>query len=90
MATKIYILMLEGEPMYATTNIHAIEKECNEWFDKHYDDWSIAKDYQYWLEDRTWYPNTDEGEERAWRDYVSEQFNEGTWGNYAWYECYLK
>ena len=88
--TKIYILTLEGEPQYATTNISVIEQECNDWFDNHYDNWSIQRDFQYWLEDRTWYVNTEEAYEHAWRDYVTEQFENGTWGDYAWYESYLK
>ncbi len=90
MTQKIYILSLEGEPRYATTDLTVIEKECRDWFNNHYDNWSIQRDYQYWLEDRTEYPETDDGEEQAWNDYVSEQFETGTWGDYAWYECYLK
>lgn len=90
MAQKCYVLSLEGEPRYVTSDLTVIEKECKDWFDKNYDNWSIQQDYRYWLEDRTWYPNTDEGEEQAWKDYVAEQFNTGTWGDYAWYECYLK
>lgn len=86
---KIYILMLEGEPQYSTTNLSLIEKECHNYFDRRYNDWPIQRDYQYWLEDRG-YPNTDEGEERAWNDYVNEQFENGSWGDYAWYESYLK
>ena len=89
MSTKIYILTLEGEPQYATTRLSDIEKECHDWFDRRYNNWSIQRDYSYWLEDRN-YPNTDDGEERAWNDYVEEQFENGTWGDYAWYECYLK
>ena len=89
MAQKMYVVTCEGEPRYVTVNLFKVERECHEWYDKHYDDFSIQRDYQYWLEDRK-YPNTDDGEERAWNDYVEEQFNDGTWGDYAWYECYLK
>lgn len=88
MATKIYILTLEGEPQYATTNLSLIEKECHDWFDLRYNSWPIYRDYSSWLEDRN-YPNTDDGEEHAWNDYVNEQFENGTWGDYAWYESYL-
>jgi len=90
MATKIYILTLEGEPQYATTDITKIQNECHKWYDDHYDDFDIQQDYSRWLEDRIEYPNTDDGEEKAWNDYVEEQFENGTWGDYAWYECYLK
>lgn len=90
MKNTVYILTLEGEPQYVTKDITQIEKECRKWFDDHYDNWSIQQDYRYWLEDRTWYPNTDEGEEHAWEDYVSERFNDGEWGDYAWYESFLK
>lgn len=90
MATRIYVLTLEGEPMYAVTDLQKIKDDCQKWFDDHYDDFDIRQDYYRWLEDRTWYPNTDDGEEAAWCDYVEEQFNNGIWGDYAWYECFLK
>ena len=61
MKNIVYVLTLEGEPQYVTKNITEIEKECRKWYDDHYDNWSIQQDYQYWLEDRPWYPNTDEG-----------------------------
>ena len=85
MATKIYVLTLEGEPMYAVTDLQKIKNDCQKWFDDHYDDVVIRRDFDWWVEGRN-YPNTD----AAWRDYVEEQFENGTWGDYAWYECYLK
>lgn len=89
MATKIYVLTLEGEPLYAVTDLQKIKDKCQEWFDDNYDTFSVRNDYNYWLEDKT-YPSTDDGEDAAWCDYVEEQFNNGTWSDYAWYECYLK
>lgn len=89
MAQKVYVVALEGEPLYATFNLFKVERECHEWYDKHYDNFSIQRDYERWLEDRT-YPNTDDGEERAWNEYVEEQFDNGRWGDYTWYECSLK
>lgn len=89
MAQKVYVVALEGEPLYATFNLFKVERDCHEWYDKHYDNFSIQRDYERWLEDRT-YPNTDDGEERAWNEYVEEQFDNGRWGDYTWYECCLK
>lgn len=89
MAQKMYVVTCEGEPRYVTPNLFKVKRECQEWYDNHYDNFSIQRDYQYWLEDRK-YPDTDDGEERAWNDYVEEQFNDGTWGDYAWYEVLLK
>ena len=90
MGKKCYVLMLEGEPRYVTTNLEDIKKECQSWFDQRYDNFVIQHEYSRWLEGRDWYPNTDEGEEEAWNDYVEEHFNDGTWGDYEWWECYLK
>lgn len=90
MATKIYILSYEGEPRFATTSLDDIEKECREWFDRNRNQYRIQKDFAYWVEDRNEYENTEEGEERAWNDFVEEQFGYGTWGDYAWYECFLR
>ena len=57
--------------------------------DDHYDTFEIRRDFDQWTEDK-YYPCTDDGEDIAWCDYVEEQFESGTWGNYAWYECFLK
>jgi hypothetical protein len=90
MATKIYVLTLESEPLYAVTDLQKIKDDCQKWFDDHYDNFGVQQDYYYWLEDKTWYPNTDDGEDAAWCDYIEEQFESGSWGDYAWYECSLK
>lgn len=89
MATKIYVLTLEGEPMYAVTDLQKIKDDCQRWFDDRYDDFEIRRDFDQWAEDKC-YPCVDGGEDIAWCDYVEEQFETGTWGDYAWYECYLK
>ena len=89
MKQKVYVVTLEGEPQYITKDLSKIEKQFNDWYDAHYDDFGISRDYYYWLEDRK-YPNTDDGEEQAWRDYVSAQFDNGVWGDYAWWELYLE
>lgn len=89
MSTKIYVLTLEGEPVYAVTDLQKIKDDCQKWFDDHYDDFWVRHDFDYWVEGMI-YPNTDDGEEAAWNDYVEKQFENGTWGDYAWYECYLK
>ena len=87
--TKIYILTLEGEPQYATTDLNVIYQECVNWFNEHLTSYGITRDFDYWVEDRD-YPNTEEGEEQAWKDYIESEFENGTWGDYAWYESYLK
>lgn len=89
MATKIYVLTLEGEPMYAVTDPQEIKDDCQKWFDNHYDAFEIRRAFDRWVEGKN-YPCTDDGEDAAWCDFVEEQFENGTWGNYAWYECFLK
>lgn len=89
MRTKIYILMLEGEPQYATTDLKKIRKSCKEWFTEHCNSFAVERDFHYWVEDRP-YPNTESGKDKAWEDYIEETFENGEWGDYAWYECFLK
>lgn len=89
MKTKIYILTLEGEPQYATTNLDKIRNECRDWFNDNSTSYSVLRDFNHWVEDSD-YPNTEEGEEEAWDDYIEEQFDNGTWSDYAWYECFLE
>jgi len=89
MATKIYIITLEGEPQVAYTDFNKVKDEIFKWLDELRNGWYVRQDFNYWVEDRP-YPNTEEGEEQAWEDYKNEVVNNGTWGDYAWYECYLK
>lgn len=88
MSTKIYVLTLEGEPVYAVTDLQKIKDDCQGWFDDRYDNFEIRRDFDRWVEGRN-YPNTDDGEDAAWCDYVEEHFDNGTWGDYAWYEVTL-
>lgn len=85
----IYIITLEGEPQVAYEDIEKVRQACFDWLENHCNDYSTYKDFNYWVEDRG-YPNTEEGEEQAWEDYKESIFEEGTWGDYAWHECYLK
>ena len=84
----VYVLTLDGEPQYVTHNLEKIQKECEKWFNDNRDNWLLQHDFNLWVEDRE-YPNTDEGYDAAWADYAKEQFNDGTWGDYAWYEVSL-
>lgn len=91
MKNTVYILTLDGEPQYVTKNLGTIREECEEWFNDRRDSWFVQHDFSLWFEDREYnYPNTDEGYDAAWADYIEEQFNDGTWGDYAWYESFLK
>ena len=88
----VYVITLEGEPQVVYKDIDKVRQECYEWMDKHYNDYYISKSYYYWLEDRD-YPIgsfTNDIDEPAWEDYKESVFEEGTWGDYAWHECYLK
>lgn len=89
MGIKIYVLTRRGEPVYATTDLQKIKDDCQKWFDDNYDNFWVHQYFDWWVEGRN-YPNTDDGEDAAWRDYVEAQFENGTWEHYAWYECYLK
>lgn len=80
----VYVLTLEGEPLHAYTSIEPIRQACRDWFEEHRDNYSIYKDFNWWLEDCDY---TDE--EEAWDDYVQEHFDNGTWGDYAWYDVTL-
>ena len=90
MATRIYIFTYAGEPRFATTNLEEIKKECDEWFNSPRRGRYVQKEFSYWVEGRDEYEDTEEGKERAWNDFLNEQFESGTWGDYAWYECYLR
>ena len=89
MSQRIYVITLEGEPQVAYTDFDKVEDECFKWLDERRYDWFVERDFNSWVEDRD-YPNTEEGEEQAWEDYKTEVVNNGTWGDYAWYECFLK
>lgn len=89
MATKIYIITLEGEPQVAYTDFNKVKDEIFKWLEELRNGWYVRKEFNYWVEDRP-YLNTEEGEEQAWEDYKNEVVENGTWGDYAWYECYLK
>mgnify|MGYP006988852021 CR=1 FL=1 len=89
MSRKVYILNLDGIPQYVTTDYSRIEASCQEWFDRHYDNWAVQRAYHAWLEDKTEYPNTDDGEEQAWKNYVAYCCTDGFWGDYEWCESEL-
>jgi hypothetical protein len=88
MSKTVYVITLEGEPQWVYSNIESVRRECHNYLDCHKTTYSVDRDFNDWVEDRN-YPNTEEGEELAWEDYKDEQFENGTWGDYAWYECYL-
>ena len=80
----VYVLTLEGEPLHAYTSNEPILQACRDWFEEHYTNYEVYRDFNWWIEDR---PYTDE--EEAWNDYAQEQFENGAWGDYAWYEVTL-
>lgn len=84
MSNMIYVMTLEGEPIHAYTDIKPIRQACHDWFDEHREDYKIYKDFNWWLEDCDY-----NDEDEAWEGYVEEQFDGGTWGDYAWYEVTL-
>lgn len=84
MSKKIYVLSLEGEPLHAYTTIEPILQACRDWFDDHREDYEVYKDFNWWLEDCDY-----KDEDEAWEGYVQEHFDNGTWGDYAWYEVIL-
>jgi hypothetical protein len=84
----VYVLTLDGEPQYVTRNLDKIQEECEKWFNDNRDNYLLQHDFYLWVEGRE-YPNTNEGYDAAWADYAKEQFNDGTWGDYAWYETSL-
>lgn len=88
MSKTVYVITLEGEPQQVYSNIENVRKECHEYLDDHQTSYSVERDFNDWVEDRD-YPNTEEGEELAWEDYKDEQFENGTWGDYAWYEVLM-
>lgn len=88
MSKTVYVITLEGEPQQVYSNIENVRKECYQYLDEHKTSYSVEKDFSYWVEDSD-YPNTEEGEEMAWDDYKDEQFESGTWGDYAWYEVLM-
>ena len=79
----MFVLTLDGEPIHAYSKIGSLVKECRDWFDAHCGDFEINHKFYMWVEDRNWYGND---EEQAWDDFVEEQFDDGAWGDYAWYE----
>lgn len=78
----MFVLTLEGEPIHVYTNLESLKIICRDWFDEHCNDCEINHKYNMWVEDRNWYKD----EEQAWDDFVEEQFDDGAWGDYAWYE----
>lgn len=83
---KIYVLTEEGEPMHAYSSLKPIEEECEKWFDDHDTDFEVEKDFNWWVEGRKY---KDGEEEKAWHDFIQDQFDSGTWSIYAWYEVML-
>ena len=45
----------------------------SEWYTKNCDNPLVCHDFFNWVEDRK-YPNTEEGEQEAWNDYVEYKF----------------
>lgn len=89
MNERIYILNCNDVPVLVTHNLKLVQAECRSWMEAHRDMFYIERDFNRWVEDRD-YPETEEGEEQAWEDFVDYQMNEGYWGDYQWFEEYVK
>ena len=79
----MFVLTLDGEPIHAYSKIELLKKECRDWFDTHSTDFEVNHKFNMWVEDRNWYGDD---EEQAWDEFVEEQFENGSWGGYDWYE----
>lgn len=88
----VYVFLLEGEPLHVYTSLQPIKEECFKYFDKHQTDYFIEEDFRWWrnVEEHNYQDPYGEFDiDRAWDEYVNERFSDGTWGDYAWYECTL-
>lgn len=87
---RVYVYLLEGEPLHVYSSLEPIRKKCYEWFDDHRSSFAIEQDFQYWCEDKLYRdPYGEFDYDKAWEGYTEEEFNNGTWGDYAWYDCFL-
>ena len=84
-----YILTRNEIPIHIYTSFELLEEASRNWMNQNYDNFILQQEYFRGLEDRTWYPNTDDGEEQAWNDFVTERIMNGKWLNYAWIEAEL-
>lgn len=89
MSKKVYVLMLEGEPQHVYSNSDPIFVECVRWLTNHWTN-GVQHDYNLWLSNHSEvHPITEDDEEKTWGAYVDYVFENGTWGDYAWYEALL-
>ena len=88
MSKKVYVLTLEGEPIHVYTKEDSLFEQCKQWFNTNRTSFDVEWDFSHWAEDRG-YENTDEDYEKAWDDFVEWSFNDGTWGDYTWFESIL-
>ena len=88
MSKKVYVLTLEGEPIHVYTEENSLFEQCKQWFTENKTSFDVESSFNYWVEGRG-YKNTEEGYEQAWNDFIEWNFNDGTWGDYAWYESIL-
>lgn len=85
---RVYVYLLEGEPLHVYTSLDPIKKEFRKWADDHM--LYLTDDFSYWIENH--YDGTDydkEQEDKWWESFLDDMFNEGTWGDYAWYDCFV-
>ena len=93
MSKSVYVLMGDEGVVHVYTNSNAIFNECKRWHNEHRTDWVVESSFYDWVIYKDKYhidPEDDSDDyEQAWNDYIEEQFESGTWGNYAWYESSL-
>lgn len=85
---RIYIELLEGEPLHAYSTIVPIRKDFDKWVDSHM--YYLTDDFTYYIEQEVGARElTDKQEDSYWHAFLDDMFETGTWGDYAWYECFL-
>ena len=95
MSKIVYVITLEGEPMHVYSNLADVEQECRKYFEERkiwsyvssdYNDFLLHQDNNIWDEEGYL---KEELEDILWDAYIEEQFENGTWGDYAWYEVLM-
>lgn len=89
MSKTVYVVTCDGEPYHIYSDQRKVFQMCQDWFTNHRNDYDVEEDFSFWLNSDGSYPETDEGHEKAWKDYINMEFESGTWDVYAWYEVLM-
>jgi len=89
MSKRVYVVTLDGDPIHVYSHKEQVFNRCKTWFETNRDDDEIEEGFSDWIEGDKRYSDTDEGQEKAWKDYIDMEFESGTWGEYAWYEALM-